>query len=95
MKKPLPKLTTDEAAETFIADADLTEYELSGLKPVRFEFQPKGKSITMRLSEPLFEAIKEEAERSGIPYQRFIRQVLENAVSKTAGMAYIPSRKSN
>jgi predicted DNA binding CopG/RHH family protein len=32
------------------------------------------------LSEPLFEAIKEEAERSGIPYQRFIRQTLENAV---------------
>jgi len=80
MKKPLPKLTTDEAAETFITDADLTEYDLSGLKPVRFEFQPKGKSITMRLSEPLLDAIKEEAERSGIPYQRFIRQALENAV---------------
>jgi len=30
---------------------------------MRFEFQPKGKSITMRLSEPLLEAIKEEAER--------------------------------
>ena len=80
MKKPLPKLTTDEAAETFITDADLTEYDLSGLSPVRFEFQPKGKNITMRLSEPLLDAIKEEAERSGIPYQRFIRQALENAV---------------
>ena len=80
MKKPLPKLTTDEAAETFITDADLTEYDLSGLKPVHFEFQPKVKSITMRLSEPLLDAIKEEAERSGIPYQRFIRQALENAV---------------
>ena len=80
MKKPLPKLMTDEAAETFITDADLTEYDLSGLKPVRFEFQPKVKSITMRLSEPLLDAIKEEAERSGIPYQRFIRQALENAV---------------
>jgi len=42
----------------------LTEYDLSSLKPVRFEFQPKGKSITMRLSEPLLEAIKEEAEGS-------------------------------
>ena len=80
MKKPLPKLTTDEDAETFIADADLTEHDLSSMKPVRFEFQPKGKSITMRLSEPLLEAIKEEAERSGIPYQRFIRQALEHAV---------------
>ena len=80
MKKPLPKLTTDEAAETFITDADLTEYDLSGLSPVRFEFQPKGKNITMRVSEPLLDAIKVEAERSGIPYQRFIRQALENAV---------------
>ena len=80
MKKPLPKLMTDESAEAFIAESDLTEYDLSGLKPVRFEFQPKGKSITMRLSEPLLEAIKKEAERSGIPYQRYIRQALENAV---------------
>ena len=80
MKKPLPKLMTDESAEAFIAESDLTEYDLSGLKPVRFEFQPKGKSITMRRSEPLLEAIKKEAERSGIPYQRFIRQALENAV---------------
>jgi predicted DNA binding CopG/RHH family protein len=60
--------------------ADLTDYDLSSLTPVRFEFQLKERSITMRLSEPLLEAIKEEAERSGIPYQRFIRQTLENAV---------------
>jgi predicted DNA binding CopG/RHH family protein len=80
MKKKLPNLKTDKAAETFIAEADLTEYDLSSLKQVRFEFQPKERSITMRLSEPLLEAIKEEAERSGIPYQRFIRKTLENAV---------------
>jgi len=80
MKKPLPKLTSDKAAEAFIDEADLTEYDLSGAQLTRFEFQPKGRSITMRLSEPLLEAIKEEAERSGIPYQRFIRQALENAV---------------
>jgi predicted DNA binding CopG/RHH family protein len=34
----------------------------------------------MRLSEPLLEAIKNEVGRSGIPYQRFIRQTLEQAV---------------
>jgi len=80
MKKKLPILKTDKEAEAFIDKADLTEYDLSGLTPVRFEFQPKERSITMRLSEPLLEAIKEEAGRSGIPYQRFIRQALENAV---------------
>ncbi len=80
MKKKLPKLSTDEAAETFVDKADLSQYDLSDMKPVSFEFQPKSKSITMRLPETLFEAIKEEAERSGVPYQRFIRQTLENAL---------------
>jgi predicted DNA binding CopG/RHH family protein len=85
MKKKLPKLATDEAAETFIAQADLTEYDLSAMKPAHFEFQPKGRSITMRLSESLFEAIKEEAEREGMPYQRFIRLALEQAVHSPKG----------
>lgn len=80
MKKKLPKLSTDEAAETFVDEADLSQYDLSGMKPVSFEFQPKSKSITMRLPETLFDAIKEEAERTGVPYQRFIRQTLENAL---------------
>ncbi|MFI3138244.1 MAG: BrnA antitoxin family protein [Methylococcaceae bacterium] len=80
MKKKLPKLSTDEAAETFVDKADLSQYDLSDMKPVSFEFQPKSKSITMRLPETLFDAIKEEAERSGVPYQRFIRQTLENAL---------------
>jgi len=80
MKKKFPKLSPDEAAETFVDEADLTQYDLSGMKPVSFEFQPKDKSITMRLPETLFDAIKKEAERSGVPYQRFIRQTLENAL---------------
>ncbi|WP_333877315.1 BrnA antitoxin family protein [Methylobacter sp.] len=80
MKKKLPKLRTDEAAESFVDEADLSQYDLSDMKPVSFEFQPKDKSITMRLPETLFDAIKKEAERSGVPYQRFIRQALENAL---------------
>lgn len=80
MKKPLPNLTTDKEAEDFIDTADLTDYDLSALTTTRFEFQPKERSITMRLSEPLLEAIKNEAGRSGMPYQRFIRQTLEQAI---------------
>jgi predicted DNA binding CopG/RHH family protein len=80
MKKQLPILKIDKEAEDFIDHTDLTEYDLPALTSVRFEFQPKQKSITMRLSEPLLDAIKEEAQRSGIPYQRFIRQILENAI---------------
>jgi len=41
MKKQLPPLTSDKEAEKFVAWSDLTEYDLSGTRMVRFEFQPK------------------------------------------------------
>ena len=34
----------------------------------------------MRLPEPLLEAVKARAKARGIPYQRFIREALEQAV---------------
>jgi predicted DNA binding CopG/RHH family protein len=80
MKPKLPKLDSDEAAEAFVATSDLTDYDLSDMRMVRFEFQPKTERVNMRLPLPLLEAVKATAARAGIPYQRFIRQALENAV---------------
>ncbi|MSR10172.1 MAG: hypothetical protein EXR82_11770 [Gammaproteobacteria bacterium] len=81
MKKKLPKLTSDKAAETFVATANLTDYDLSGMKRMRFEFAVKDKRVNMRLPSALYDAVKNRAARSGVPYQRFIRQVLEAAVT--------------
>jgi predicted DNA binding CopG/RHH family protein len=64
-----------------IADGDLTRYDLSGLKPVRFEFAPKSARLNMRLPEDLLMAVKDAAAESGVPYQRFIRQLLERALA--------------
>ena len=75
MKAKLPKLRTDQEAEDFVAKADLTE-----MRPVRFEFPPKDERVNMRLPRPLLEAVKATAARAGMPYQRFIRQALEEAV---------------
>lgn len=80
MKKKLPKLRSDKAAEEFVAKADLTEYDLSGLREMRFEFQPKSERVNMRLPGPLLKAVKASAAKAGVPYQRFIRQALEIAV---------------
>jgi predicted DNA binding CopG/RHH family protein len=80
MKKKLPSLESDEAAERFIDTADLSEYDLSGMEMVRFEFQPKTERVNMRLPKPLLDAVRESARKAGIPYQRFIRQALEAAV---------------
>jgi predicted DNA binding CopG/RHH family protein len=81
MKKPLPKLKSDEEAEAFLETADLSEYDLSSMVHVRFEFGPKTRRITMRLPEDLYTAVKGEAKRSGMPYQRFIRKAIEEALS--------------
>lgn len=75
MKAKLPKLRTDREAEAFVAKADLSE-----MRPVRFEFQPKDERVNMRLPRPLLEAVKATAARAGVPYQRFIHQALEEAV---------------
>jgi len=78
-------LNSDLEAEAFVADADLTDYDLGAMRLVRFEFQPKDERVNMRLPRPLLEAVKETAARAGIPYQRFIRQALENAVQPRKG----------
>jgi predicted DNA binding CopG/RHH family protein len=80
MKKPLPKLRSDKEAEAFVAKSDLTDYDLSGLRMVRFEFQPKDQRVNMRLPRPLLDAVKATAAKAGVPYQRFIRRALEDAV---------------
>lgn len=80
-KAKLPSFTTDEAAEDFVANADLTQFDLSGAVPVRYEFKAKAATISMRVSQELLDAVKAQAEQDGVPYQRFIRQTLEAAVS--------------
>jgi predicted DNA binding CopG/RHH family protein len=41
MKKKITTLKTDSEAERFVSTADLSKYDLSGLKPVKFEFEKK------------------------------------------------------
>jgi predicted DNA binding CopG/RHH family protein len=85
MKKKLPRLVSDEAAKKFIATADLSAYDLSGMEMVRFEFHPKTERVNMRLPRPLLDAVKAAAVKAGMPYQRFIRQALEMAVLQGKG----------
>jgi len=80
--KSFPVLKTDKEAEDFVRDADLSEYDFSGFKPMKFEFANKTARINMRLPENLLERIKIIAEQRDIPYTRFIRQILEAVVEQ-------------
>ena len=53
---------------------------MSGFKPMRFEFEKKTKQINMRMPESLVDALKARAKERNIPYQRFIREAVENAL---------------
>lgn len=81
-KKPFPRFETDEEAERFVETADLSEYDFSAFKPMRFEFGPKAAQINMRVPQSLLEALKQRAKRRGIPYTRLIRELMEREISR-------------
>lgn len=80
--KKLPVLKTDEEAERFIETADLSEYDLSGFRPVHFEFEKKAAQLNMRVPAALLDAVKARAKLRGIPYTRYIRQLMERDVAQ-------------
>jgi predicted DNA binding CopG/RHH family protein len=80
--KPFPRFDTDEEAERFVETADLSEYDFSGFRPARFEFEPKAAQINMRVPQSLLDALKERARHRGIPYTRFIRELMEREIAR-------------
>ncbi|MEJ3960656.1 BrnA antitoxin family protein [Brachymonas sp. G13] len=80
--KKIPVLRSDEEAERFVDSADLSEYDLSEFKPMRFELAKKEASLDMRLPSSLMNAIRAKAEALGIPYSRYVRMVLEADVQR-------------
>lgn len=79
MKRKVPHMTTDQEARSFL-DQDLSDLDFSQFKPVRYEFAKKSARLTMRLPEALLDAVKAQAEKQGIPYQRYIREMLERSL---------------
>jgi predicted DNA binding CopG/RHH family protein len=78
--KPLPRLKSDEEAERFVDTADLRDYDLSRFRPAQFEFERKTAQVNLRMPKGLLKAVKERAQKRGVPYQRFIRETLERAL---------------
>ena len=78
--KKLPALLTDEEAEKFTDEADLSEYDLAGFKPVKFEFLKKSARLELRLPEDQLTALKKAAKQQGVPYTRLVRQFIDQGM---------------
>ena len=81
--KPMTSLRSDAEAEKFVAAADLSEYDLSGFKPMHFEFAPKSAALHLRLPEALLENLKARAKAKGVPYTRYVRMLVENDLAQS------------
>jgi len=81
MRRKVPRMKTDEAVEAFLAQ-DLSDLDFSQFKPARFEFEAKSAQINIRVPEALLDAVKQRAKARDIPYTRYIRELMEQAVSQ-------------
>ena len=78
-KVRVPRMKSDEDVETFL-DQDLADLDFSQFKPMRFEFETKTARVNMRLPQRQLDAIKKEARKRGLPYQRFIRELIDRGL---------------
>lgn len=51
--KRMPSLGSNRAAERFVETTDLSDYDLSGFKPMYFEVESSADSLNMRLPDDL------------------------------------------
>lgn len=84
--KPWPDLNTDEEAEDFVANSDLTEYDWSKFKKVHFEFTPKREQLCLDIPDTLLAAVKAKAREKELSYTQYIERILEQAVSQPTGL---------
>jgi predicted DNA binding CopG/RHH family protein len=86
--KKLPKFKSDEEMVRFVETHDMSDYINSkNFVPAHevFEFAPKDTTVTMRFPIRLLNIIKKRAAKKQMPYQRFIRVTMENAMNETRG----------
>lgn len=84
MSKRLPKMKSDRAAKSALKK-DLSDYiSPENFKFTSFEFAAKDKSITIRVSSELLEAVQDAAKKRGTNYQKLIREAIERFLKKAA-----------
>lgn len=81
--KKVSKKKTSRTKDPLAGDLSYL-FKEGGWKQIKFELQPKNKTLTVRVSDGLLEAVKEKAKEAGVEYQRWVRMALEHLVDKKA-----------
>lgn len=82
-RKPWPSFESDEEMEAWFDTADFSEYDFSQFRPAQFVLRKKDARVNMRMPETQLRAVKAAAAYEDIPYQRFIRRAIDEALEKS------------
>jgi predicted DNA binding CopG/RHH family protein len=82
MSKPLPRVKTDKAVKRILKKNPTDFISNENFKLTSFEFAPKDKCITLRVSTKLLDAVQSTAKQRGINYQKLIREAIEQFLKK-------------
>ena len=77
----IPTFKNEDEERTFWAAIDLSDYlEPADFEPVSFpNLKPTSRSISIRFPEYVLDAVKERANKIGVPYQALIKEAVVNA----------------
>lgn len=73
-------MKSKESEEMDVSNIDLSNEDFNEYKKINFEFQKKESRVNMRIPDQLLARIKQKAKLKGMPYTRYIREVLEKSL---------------
>lgn len=80
--KKMPPLNTDEEAEAFLENEDLSEYDWSGARRLYLNLRPQIEEVTIALPAEVASALKKRAEVLDLAFPQYLVQLLEHAVNQ-------------
>ena len=82
--KPLPPLSSDEAAERFVEQADLSEYDLSKGRWVRLQFSADEETASVTLPRSDLEMAARRALLEGVPLDAYLGRLVHDRLEQLA-----------
>ena len=83
--KQLPVFKNEDEEREFWATHDLTEYfdvNKAIVNPVLSNLKPSTKTITIRVTESLLNALKRLAHKKDVPYQSLVKIMLDEKIKE-------------
>ena len=70
--KPMPHFATDEEAARFVDEADLSEYDLSGFRPMKISRDSSNSVYSLLIPSELFYRIDRRASEKNISIDEYL-----------------------